>query len=87
VCNLSLAWQAEIGPMYRKVMLAYDGSLEGAVALREGAILAKKCGAEVFLLSVVPHLAGLQVAEGVSTGCASWASSRCPSWRSATRPG
>jgi len=54
--------------MYRKVMLAYDGSLEGAVALREGAILAKKCGAEVFLLSVVPHLAGLQVAEGVHGG-------------------
>ena len=49
-------------------MLAYDGSLEGAVALREGAILAKKCGAEVFLLSVVPHLAGLQVAEGVHGG-------------------
>ena len=54
--------------MYKKVMLAYDGSLEGAVALREGAILAKKCGAEVFLLSVVPHLAGLQVAEGVHGG-------------------
>lgn len=54
--------------MYRKVLLAYDGSLEGAVALREGAILAKKCGAEVFLLSVVPHLAGLQVAEGVHGG-------------------
>ncbi|HXQ14285.1 MAG TPA: universal stress protein [Caulobacteraceae bacterium] len=54
--------------MYKKVLLAYDGSLEGAVALREGAILAKKCGAEVFLLSVVPHLAGLQVAEGVHGG-------------------
>jgi nucleotide-binding universal stress UspA family protein len=54
--------------MYKKVMLAYDGSLEGAVALREGAILAKRCGAEVFLLSVVPHLAGLQVAEGVHGG-------------------
>jgi nucleotide-binding universal stress UspA family protein len=54
--------------MYKKVLLAYDGSLEGAVALREGAILAKRCGAEVFLLSVVPHLAGLQVAEGVHGG-------------------
>ena len=54
--------------MYKKVLLAYDGSLEGAVALREGAILAKRCGAEVYLLSVVPHLAGLQVAEGVHGG-------------------
>jgi nucleotide-binding universal stress UspA family protein len=54
--------------MYTKVLLAYDGSLEGAIALREGAILAKRCGAEVFLLSVVPHLAGLQVAEGVHGG-------------------
>jgi len=54
--------------MYRNVLLAYDGSLEGAVALREGAILAKKSGAKVFLLSVVPHLAGLQVAEGVHGG-------------------
>jgi len=54
--------------MYTKVLLAYDGSLEGAVALREGAILAKRCGAEVYLLSVVPHLAGLQVAEGVHGG-------------------
>ena len=54
--------------MYKKVLLAYDGSLEGAIALREGAILAKRSGAEVFLLSVVPHLAGLQVAEGVHGG-------------------
>jgi nucleotide-binding universal stress UspA family protein len=54
--------------MYTKVLLAYDGSLEGVIALREGAILAKRCGAEVYLLSVVPHLAGLQVAEGVHGG-------------------
>jgi nucleotide-binding universal stress UspA family protein len=54
--------------MYKKVLLAYDGSLEGAIALREGAIIAKHFGAEVFLLSVLPHLGGLQVAEGVSGG-------------------
>jgi len=54
--------------MYKKVLLAYDGSLEGAVALREGAILARRCAAEVFLLSVVPHLGGIQVAEGVHGG-------------------
>jgi nucleotide-binding universal stress UspA family protein len=39
--------------MYKKILLAYDGSREGLVALREGALLAKACGAQVFLLSVV----------------------------------
>ncbi|MEQ1808306.1 MAG: universal stress protein [Terricaulis sp.] len=38
--------------MYRKVLLAYDGSLEGRVALREGALLAKAFGAQVALLAV-----------------------------------
>jgi nucleotide-binding universal stress UspA family protein len=54
--------------MYKRVLLAYDGSLEGAIALREGAILATRVGADVFLLSVVPHLGGLQVAEGLHGG-------------------
>ncbi|HEY1749735.1 MAG TPA: universal stress protein [Caulobacteraceae bacterium] len=54
--------------MYRQIILAYDGSLEGAIALREGALLARRWGAEVFLLSVVPHGGGLQVAEGVHGG-------------------
>jgi nucleotide-binding universal stress UspA family protein len=39
--------------MYRKVLLAYDGSVEGRLALREGARLAQICGAEVILLAVV----------------------------------
>ena len=39
--------------MYKKVLLAYDGSIEGRRALREGAKLAQLCGAEVFLLAVV----------------------------------
>ena len=39
--------------MYKKVLLAYDGSVEGRRALREGAKLAQLCGAEVFLLAVV----------------------------------
>jgi nucleotide-binding universal stress UspA family protein len=38
--------------MYKRILLAYDGSLEGRTALRKGALLAKQCGAEVFLLSV-----------------------------------
>jgi nucleotide-binding universal stress UspA family protein len=39
--------------MYNKVLLAYDGSIEGRRALREGAKLAQLCSAEVFLLAVV----------------------------------
>ena len=39
--------------MYTRILLAYDGSVEGRTALREGALLAKQCGAEVFLLSVL----------------------------------
>ena len=39
--------------MYKRVLLAYDGSLEGRTALREGALLARQCGAQVFLLAVL----------------------------------
>jgi nucleotide-binding universal stress UspA family protein len=39
--------------MYKRVLLAYDGSIEGRRALREGAKLAQLCRAEVFLLAVV----------------------------------
>ena len=39
--------------MYKRILLAYDGSLEGRTALREGALLARQCDAEVFLLSVL----------------------------------
>ena len=39
--------------MYKRILLAYDGSVEGRTALREGALLARQWGAEVFLLSVL----------------------------------
>jgi len=39
--------------MYRTILLAYDGSLEGRLALREGARLAQVCGARVVLVAVV----------------------------------
>lgn len=54
--------------MYKRVLLSYDGSLEGLKALREGALLAKACGAEVFLLSVVPMTVSMLVAEGGNCG-------------------
>ncbi|MET0546881.1 MAG: universal stress protein [Caulobacterales bacterium] len=40
--------------MYQRIVLAYDGSREGRRALREGALLGRLCGAELFLLSVTP---------------------------------
>lgn len=39
--------------MYRTILLAYDGSREGRLALREGARLAQICGSRVVLLAVV----------------------------------
>lgn len=39
--------------MYRTIVLAYDGSLEGRLALREGARLAQICHARVVLVAVV----------------------------------
>lgn len=47
--------------MYRKILLAYDGTLEGRVALREGALLARQCGAKVVLLAVVEAAAYVPV--------------------------
>ena len=50
--------------MYKKVLLAYDGSIEGRRALREGAKLAQFCGAEVFLLAVVETASSVATLEG-----------------------
>jgi nucleotide-binding universal stress UspA family protein len=47
--------------MYSRVLLAYDGSLEGRIALREGALLARALGAQVALLAVtqpIPDASG-----------------------------
>jgi nucleotide-binding universal stress UspA family protein len=54
--------------MHKQILLAYDGSREGAIALREGALIAKACGAEVFLLSVVPETGGVLIAETAQGG-------------------
>lgn len=53
--------------MYERIILAYDGSREGLIALREGALLARTCGAKVYLLSVLPlaeSCASTPVADG-----------------------
>ena len=53
--------------MYQRILLAYDGSREGLIALREGALLARRCGAKVYLLSVLPlaDTGGAPMAEGL----------------------
>lgn len=53
--------------MYRRILLAYDGSLEGRRALREGALLAHRYQAHVYLLSVAGH-PGVLLAEGAFAG-------------------
>jgi nucleotide-binding universal stress UspA family protein len=50
--------------LYTKVLLAYDGSIEGRRALREGARIAQLCGAEVFLLAVAEVSSGTVGMEG-----------------------
>jgi nucleotide-binding universal stress UspA family protein len=60
----SVRGQSREWDIYKRVLLAYDGSVEGRTALREGALLAKRCGAEVFLLSVVRETAGTLMAQG-----------------------
>jgi nucleotide-binding universal stress UspA family protein len=54
--------------VYRRIILAYDGSAEGAAALREGALLASQCKAQVFVLSVIPQTAGVCTVESVHPG-------------------
>ena len=51
--------------MYKRVLLAYDGSIEGRRALREGAKLAQLCHADVFLLAVV-ELSSIMAPEGLT---------------------
>ena len=50
--------------LYNKILLAYDGSVEGRRALREGAKLAQLCKAQVFLLAVVEPPPALVTLEG-----------------------
>src|SRR5512146_337495 len=54
--------------VYQRILLAYDGSIEGRTALREGALLARRYGAHVFVLSVIPEAAGTKLGEGVGGG-------------------
>ncbi len=52
--------------MYRTILLAYDGTLEGRLALREGALLARRSGAHVVLLAVIDSAAYVPVVADAS---------------------
>jgi nucleotide-binding universal stress UspA family protein len=56
--------------MYKRILLAYDGSVESRTALREGALIAKQLGADVFLLSVLTDSGALLSAEAALAGAA-----------------
>lgn len=51
--------------MYRKIRLACDGSREGLIALREGALLSQALQADVLLLAICVDHRGLWVLDGV----------------------
>ncbi len=51
--------------MYKRVLLASDGTQEGLTALREGALLARDWGAQVFLLVVTLNTPGARLADSV----------------------
>ncbi len=59
--------------MYKRILLAYDGSVEGRTALREGALLAQQCGAQVYLLSIIGEITGLMLADGYYPGASAQA--------------
>ncbi len=54
--------------MYERVLLAYDGSLEGRAALREGALLARRCKSKLYLLCVVAEAPGVRIGEATYAG-------------------
>jgi nucleotide-binding universal stress UspA family protein len=54
--------------MYQRILLAYDGTAEGALAVREGALLAKQCCAQIVLLAVVPDTTATRLSDGVHGG-------------------
>jgi len=49
--------------MYRRILLAYNGTTYAAAALRQGAELARLCGAELHLLGIVSTSGGFAIAQ------------------------
>lgn len=51
--------------MYRKIVLAYDGSQEGQKALINCKEMASWGDAEIHLISVIPEIVGYPIGEGI----------------------
>ncbi|MDE2403524.1 MAG: universal stress protein [Sphingomonadales bacterium] len=49
--------------MYRRILLAYNGTTYATVALRQGAELARLCGAELHLVGIVATTGGFAIAQ------------------------
>jgi nucleotide-binding universal stress UspA family protein len=54
--------------LYKRVVVAYDGTREGRTALREGVLLAQHFGAEIYVLAVITETPGIRMAEGSYAG-------------------
>jgi nucleotide-binding universal stress UspA family protein len=54
--------------MYRRIVLAYDGTKEGRTALREGALVALRSNAQIFLLAIQTGVAGIGIADSLQAG-------------------
>jgi nucleotide-binding universal stress UspA family protein len=54
--------------MYERILLATDETRESLIALREGAILARRFDAKVFLLVVIVHGMGALMADSLYPG-------------------
>jgi len=50
--------------LYENIVLAYDGSLDGRRALREGAELAAQFKARAHLLAAIKHSTGMAIGQG-----------------------
>lgn len=53
--------------MFKKILLAYDGSAHTAAALRQSADLARLCNAELHLLGIVVTIGSAALAEAYGT--------------------
>jgi nucleotide-binding universal stress UspA family protein len=53
-------------PTFNRILLCYDGSLEGRHALKDGACLAQELNAEVHVLAVLSNTAWVQGADIIS---------------------
>lgn len=53
--------------MYRRILLAYNGTTYATAALGQGAELARLCGAELHLLGIIPAMSGFALAQAVGS--------------------